>query len=259
MIAAPQTYALGAGDARKSLRRISRWARFLGVMGFIALALAGSGILGVLLFVDGVPKLPFVIVLAMMIASAFPSYFMITTARTFRAIPERAVLTHFDRPFTELHRLFFWFVGVSAFDLALSVVLVLAGVIDPSTGLLAGTGSAPEIQVENVAKLRAVAGAIDAFAKENGTYPKALSQLEAATVPAVDAWARPFVYEPESHGAIVDGYTLASLGANGTADEAVPRLQGVPPPKPKDLDSSIVNGIFTAAPDPALIGTRAAE
>lgn len=257
MITAPQLYALG-GEASKSLRRIARWTRFLGVVGFIMLALASVACVA-LLFIEGVPKLMFAILFVTILAGAVPSYFMLTTARAFRAIPQRAVLTHFDRPFTELRRLFFWFIGVIGFNVVLGLTFVVASLMNPSFALsLAGVGS-PEAQTKNVARIRAVAGAIDAYAKAHGAYPATLSDVESVAVPVVDEWQRPFVYTTEQHGGVVDGYTLASLGANGTSDELVARIEGSKPTKPKDLDTRIANGIFTLAPDLALIGKRAAE
>lgn len=74
-------------------------------MGFIMLTLEIVAAVAVLLFVEGLPKLPFVLILASMMTGAVPSYFMITTARAFRSVPERATLAHFAAPFGELRRL----------------------------------------------------------------------------------------------------------------------------------------------------------
>lgn len=136
MITAPPLYALGYGDARTSLARIVRWTQFLGVLGLIMIGLAVVAAVPLLLLIDGVPKLPFVLMLVFAMTAAVPSYFMITTARAFRSVPERATLTHFARPFAELRRLLQWLLVTFLLDLAVSALFVIMAAADPSLALL---------------------------------------------------------------------------------------------------------------------------
>ncbi|MHB0971760.1 MAG: hypothetical protein ACYC7A_14130 [Thermoanaerobaculia bacterium] len=141
MITAPQLYALGNGDARASIARITRWTQFLGVMGFIMLTLEIVAAVAVLPFVEGLPKVLLVLILASGMTGAVPSYFMITTARAFRSVPDRATLAHFAAPFSELRRLLQWILAVTLINLAFTATIVIVMAADPSLAtLMTGAG-----------------------------------------------------------------------------------------------------------------------
>lgn len=99
-------------------------------------------------------------------------------------------------------------------------------------------------QQRTISDMQVIGRAVSLMRADTGAHPQTLVELERgrylALVPSTDAWGNAWVYEAGE-----DGYTLASLGADGRPGPAppVPWTTGA-----YDCDLVLINGQVTQGP-----------
>jgi type II secretory pathway pseudopilin PulG len=220
-----------------ALRQTKPWARFLSIVGFVVVALmiaAGIGVAAVGVFMEGASRrglfyvLP-VLYIVLGVLYFFPALYLFRYAGAIGdalALPSKSEAV--ERAL-RLQKSFWKFMGILAMVMMLFYIPgIFASIAIPN--LL--TAQQHSRQKRTMADVRSVATAVEAYATDHNSYPRATNLDELArelepmyikTIPRVDAWGVPLVYEVEECSEErCTSYFVASGGKDGKLDRDAP-------------------------------------
>jgi len=250
----------------EALRLTKPWVRFLSILGFVSvgfmlLVAAGMVVFGVVQMAkagaEGAVLLGMAAVYVVFaILYLFPSRYLYQYASAI----ERVATARFKSPEVEqalrLQKSFWKFAGIMALVMLVLYIPILLAIALPN--LLNAMGRSK--QKRTLADIRTIASAVEARATDVNSYPLSMTMDELAreleptyakSLPRVDGWGKPFVYEGVNCDDECQEYFVASGGGNGVLERERPSAYGGESVLTTDADEDIVitAGGFVRAPE----------